>query len=108
MTNDELAEIDAWIEDVHIGSDGFYIESRLVVALRDEVERLREIVRAVAAVSYVPIPGASGDEGFREICGGCLRVFTVDTRTGFYTEDSQHREDCPVAKARETLGEEDA
>lgn len=42
LTDEDWTEINEWIEDVHTGSDGFYIESRLVVALRDEVERLRE------------------------------------------------------------------
>lgn len=50
MTDEELAAVDAWLDELEPGCDGWYIEVTLVRALRDEVERAREIVRAVAAL----------------------------------------------------------
>lgn len=44
LTDDDLAEIDEWLDDLEPGCDGWYIETRLVRALRDEVDRLRSIV----------------------------------------------------------------
>ena len=47
MTDDDteraarLAEVDAWLADLEPGCDGWYIETRLVRWLRDEVEHLR-------------------------------------------------------------------
>ena len=48
MTDDEhdteraarLAEVDAWLADLEPGCDGWYIPTRLVRWLRDEVDRL--------------------------------------------------------------------
>ena len=37
---ERLAEVDAWLADLEPGCDGWYIETRLVRWLRDEVERL--------------------------------------------------------------------
>lgn len=42
MTDDALAAVDAWLDDLETGCDGWYIEVRLVRALRDEVARLQK------------------------------------------------------------------
>lgn len=42
LSADDLSAIDEWLENLEPGCDGFYIEVRLVRALRDEVTRLRE------------------------------------------------------------------
>lgn len=44
LTDDELQEACQWSEDVGIGSDGAYIEARLVRHLVAEVDRLRDRV----------------------------------------------------------------
>lgn len=54
MPNDDddraarLAEVDAWLADLEPGCDGWYIETRLVRWLRDEVERYHDIVSWLA------------------------------------------------------------
>lgn len=55
MTDEELATVDAWLNELEPGCDGWYIDVALVRALRDEVERLREIVRAVAEAHSIAI-----------------------------------------------------
>ena len=51
MTDDDteraarLAEVDAWLADLEPGCDGWYIETRLVRWLRDEVERLERAAK---------------------------------------------------------------
>lgn len=42
MTDEELAAVDAWLDELEPGCDGWYIDVTLVRALRDEVERLRK------------------------------------------------------------------
>ena len=73
-----LAEVDAWLADLEPGCDGWYIETRLVRWLRDEVERyhereatLVEIMRAVAVVS--PFTRNSEDEEECFLCGSDSR-----------------------------------
>lgn len=41
MTDEELAAVDAWLDELEPGCDGWYIDVTLVRALRDELERLR-------------------------------------------------------------------
>ena len=40
-----LAEVDAWLADLEPGCDGWYIQTRLVRWLRDEVERLERAAK---------------------------------------------------------------
>lgn len=49
MTDEELAAVDAWLDELEPGCDGWYIDVTLVRALRDEVERLREFVVEAAS-----------------------------------------------------------
>ena len=49
MTDDELAAVDAWLDELETGCDGWYIEVRLVRALRDEVARLRAFAEEAAS-----------------------------------------------------------
>jgi hypothetical protein len=107
MTDEDWTEINEWIEDVHTGSDGFYIESRLVVALRDEVEAWRAIARDVAATP--PAYREQPEEWYCVHCGAHF-IPTGGMNPGEYEEAVayrmlRHSAACPVTKARALLGE---
>lgn len=42
LSDDELQEARRWVEDIGIGSDGAYIEVKLVAHLVAEIDRLRD------------------------------------------------------------------
>ena len=86
---ERLAEVDAWLADLEPGCDGWYIETRLVRWLRDEVERHREIARAVAIFD----DDDSSDGVYK--CHWCSAMYD-----GVGGMPAPHAADCPVTKAR--------
>ena len=114
MTDEELAAIKAMLE-THgkpYDPDGEFwtVPGReQLLRLVAEVERLREIARAVANFSSRPV-GAITAEYFGD-CPFCRIVvhviFPPTWLDATPSRDDIHTPDCPVAKARALLGKED-
>jgi hypothetical protein len=75
---DDLAALDEWLSDLEPGCDGFYIETRLVRALRDAYGEALAIAGELAQLailrddSYPPVPRVylrDGGSGFHSPAG---------------------------------------
>ena len=126
MTDDDteraerLADVDAWLTDLEPGCDGWYIPTRLVRWLRDEVERYREIAQAVVDGETVmrhavfPVYGDLEDTaaepiGYTWYCASCGSAFSSDEDTPANRREAVHRirhtAYCIVTKSRTLLAD---
>ena len=89
---ERLAEVDAWLADLEPGCDGWYIQTRLVRWLRDEMERLREIAQAVVD-AIPPLSRDMADDEFCDYCGAPWEGI----------EETAHTVECLITKSRALL-----